>query len=129
MTFSHLAFPIVNKKMFTTPFGMRGGSVKKILIVISDGDETLFDNSDQSLTDDALNQLQSKGMVKIYHAANLWEKNPEHSICALKKEPSTAVEKSTGKIYLKQLHKHDVLIHSLCISSISNPYNHQSIHS
>ena len=59
--------------MFTTPFGMRGGNVKKILIVISDGDETLFDNSDQSFTDDALNQLQSKGMVKIY-AANLWEK-------------------------------------------------------
>ena len=99
MTFSHLAFPVVNEKMFTTPFGMRGDSVKKILIVISDGDKTLFDNSDQSLTDHALDQLQSKGMVRIYHAANFVKKKKkiEHSIYALKREPSTAVEKVLEK--------------------------------
>ena len=114
MTFSHLAFPVVNEKMFTTPFGMRGDSVKKILIVISDGDETLFDNSDQSLTDHALDQLQSKGMVRIYHAANfVKKKNRARNICS-KKGAFNSSGKGTGKIYMKQLRKH-VLIHSsLC---------------
>ena len=61
MTFSHLAFPAVNDKMFTTEYGMRGDSVKKILIVFSDGRETF--ETKENIVDRALEQIQGKGNV------------------------------------------------------------------
>ena len=59
MTFSHLAFPAVNDKMFTTEYGMRGDSVKKILIVFSDGRETF--ETKENIVDSALEQIREKG--------------------------------------------------------------------
>ena len=63
MTFSHLAFPAVNGKMFTTEYGMRGDSVKKILLVFSDGRETF--ETKENIVDRALEQIREKGNVCI----------------------------------------------------------------
>lgn len=60
MTFAHEAFPIVNEKMFSTKYGMRGGNVKKILIVLSDGRENVWGNS-QQVVDNALDEIKAKG--------------------------------------------------------------------
>lgn len=60
MTFAHEAFPTVNEKMFSKKYGMRGKNVKKILIVLSDGRENVWGNS-QQVVDNALDDIKAKG--------------------------------------------------------------------